>query len=90
MTVVALRDAKQRLSAYVEKAQRDRVLITKHGRPAALVIGVQGHELEDLMTMANPRFWELIEGRRRGKRTLTLEAVRRRFRLVPGRRRRGG
>jgi antitoxin (DNA-binding transcriptional repressor) of toxin-antitoxin stability system len=35
------------------------VLITKHGKPAALIIGVEGEDLEDLLTMANPRFWEM-------------------------------
>ena len=39
MKVVSLREAKALLSSFVDKAQTDRVLITRHGRPAALVIG---------------------------------------------------
>ena len=77
MKVVPLREAKASLSSYVERAQTDRVLITRHGRPAALVIGVQGEDLEDLLTMGNPRFWELIEARRRSPRTVPLAEVRR-------------
>jgi len=34
MKVVALAKAKNELSAYVEEAQRGRVLVTRHGRPA--------------------------------------------------------
>jgi len=79
MKVVALREAKASLSGYIESAQEDRVLITKHGKPAALVIGVEGEALEDLLTMGNPRFWELIESRRRPGRTLSLDEVRRRL-----------
>jgi prevent-host-death family protein len=42
MKVVALGRAKNEFSACVEEAQHDRVLVTRHGRPAALIIGVAG------------------------------------------------
>ena len=79
MKVVAVREAKASLSEYIDKAQRDRVLITKHGKPVALVIGVEGEDLEDLLTMANPRFWEMIEDRRRKDGSSTLAEVRARY-----------
>lgn len=79
MKVVAVREAKASLSECIEEAQRDRVLITRHGRPAALVIGVEGETLEDLLTMANPRFWEMIEDRRRKQDSYTLAEVRARY-----------
>lgn len=81
MKVVAVRDAKASLSEYLNAAQHDRVLITRHGKPTALVIGVEGQELEDLLTMGNPRFWEMLESRRRSNRTLPLEEVLARFGL---------
>jgi prevent-host-death family protein len=79
MKVVAVREAKASLSEYIDKAQRDRVLITKHGKPVALVIGVEGEDLENLLTMANPRFWEMIEDRRRKNGSATLAEVRARY-----------
>ena len=79
MKVVAVREAKASLSEYIEESQRDRVLITRHGKPAALVIGVEGEELEDLLTMANPRFWEMIEDRRREHGSSSLAEVRARY-----------
>ncbi len=89
MKIVAVREAKASLSEYIEKSQRDRVLITKHGRPAALVIGVEGEDLEDLLTMSNPRFWEMIEDRRRQSRTSTLAEVRAAYGVPrPGKRKR--
>jgi prevent-host-death family protein len=90
MKVVALREAKATLSSCVEAAQRDRVLITRHGKPAAIVIGVEGESLEDLLTVANPRFWELVESRRASRKTVSLAEVRRRLRLPPGAAARGG
>ena len=82
MKVVAVREAKASLSEYIEKAQEDRVLVTKHGKPAALIIGVEGEDLEDLLTMGNPRFWEMIEDRRRKNRSTTLAEVRARYGVV--------
>ena len=40
MKVVAVRDAKASLSEYIEEAQRDRVLITKHGKPVAKLVPI--------------------------------------------------
>ena len=79
MKVVAVREAKASLSEYIEESQRDRVLITRHGKPAALVIGVEGEDLEDLLTMGNPRFWEMIEDRRRKQGSSSLAEVRARY-----------
>jgi prevent-host-death family protein len=42
MKVVALAKAKNELSAHAEEAQRGRVPVTRHGRPAALIIGAAG------------------------------------------------
>jgi len=87
MKVVALREAKQRLSGCVNLAQRERVLITKQGRPAALMIGVEGHDLEDVLIMQNPRFWKMLEARR-AQPTLGFDEARQQLGLPPRRRRR--
>ena len=79
MKIVAVREAKASLSEYIDKSQRDRVLITRHGKPAALVIGVEGEDLEDLLTMGNPRFWEMIEERRLKNGSSTLAEVQARY-----------
>ena len=65
MKIVAIKKVKEQLSGYCEQAQEERVLITKHGKPLALVIGVEGRDLEDVITESNPEFWRLMEARRR-------------------------
>ena len=65
MKVVSLSEAKDGLSSYVEEAQHATVLVTKHGKPAALLIGVEGEDFEDLMTQADPEFWKMIRERRK-------------------------
>ena len=82
MKTVALREAKQSLSGFVAHAQRERVLITKHGKPAALVIGVEGQDIEDVLLSQDPDFWKLVEARRR-QPTLSIAEVRAKIGAAP-------
>jgi len=76
MKVRAMRDAKTGLSATLDEAQRERVLITRNGKPSAIVIGVEGRDFEDVLLMSNPKFWQLIEASRRNPESYSLEEVR--------------
>ena len=83
MKIVPLAEAKDSLSNYVEEAQKEAVLITRHGRPAVVMVGVEGEDLEDLLTRSDKRFWEMIRERRRpGRPTHSSEDVRRRLKLA--------
>lgn len=88
MKVVALAKANTELTAYVEEAQRGRVLVTRHGRPAALIIGVEGEEFEDLMTRTDPEFWRMIETRRSTSKTISASEMRKRLGLAKKRHKR--
>lgn len=79
MKVLPMRDAKTGLSATLDDAQRDRVLITRNGKPSAIVIGVEGRDFEDVLLMSNPRFWQMIEASRKESRTYSMAEVRRFF-----------
>lgn len=78
MKIVAIREAKARLSGYCALAQDRRVLITRHGKPLALVIGVEGQDVEDVLRASDPAFWRLIE-RRRTQGTVSAAEMRRRL-----------
>lgn len=82
MKVVALGNARNELSAYVTEARRDRVLVTRHGKPAALIIGVEGEEFEDVMTRSDPGFWRMIETRRSASKTIPASEMRKRLGLA--------
>jgi len=81
MKVVALGRAKNALSAYVDQAQHERVLVTRHGKPAVLIIGVEGEDFQDLMTRSDPEFWQMIEGRRKASKTVSAVEMRTRLGL---------
>jgi prevent-host-death family protein len=79
MKLIGLKEAKARLSDFVEQAQRDRILITRRGKPAALVIGVEGQDLEQGVLGSDAEFWNVIQKRRQRAATLTSDDIRRSF-----------
>jgi prevent-host-death family protein len=79
MKVLAMRDAKTGLSATLDEAQHERVLITRNGKPSAIVIGVEGRDFEDVLLMSNPKFWEMIEASRKNPKTYSMEEIREYF-----------
>jgi len=81
--LIGLKEAKTHLSEFVEEAQRDRILITRRGKPAALVIGVEGQDLEQILLSADVEFWKTIQERRHHAATLTSDDVRRSFGVLP-------
>ena len=83
MKIVGLKDAKARLSEFVEHAQRGRILITRRGKPAALVIGVEGQDLERILLGNDAQFWKMIHERRQRPATLTSDDIRRSFDIPP-------
>jgi hypothetical protein len=84
MKTVALE--KSNLSACVDKAQRDRVVVLRGRKPVALIVGVEGLDREQLELGSSDSFWRLIEARRQEK-TLTRAELERRLKRPPRSRR---
>lgn len=87
---VPLADAKNRLSEVVERLERDhgRVVITKHGRPAAVMLSIDDLESleETLRILSDPALMRSVRRARReadgGKAThLTRDEA---LALIPG------
>ena len=87
MKTVGVKEARDKLSKYVDESNDDRVVIMNHGKPAALLVGLRGYDLEDALLMTSPGFWAMIERSRRGK-TVSLADVRRRYARPKAKRRR--
>ena len=80
MKTVNVRELQKHVRGCVKAAQRGRVVVTRHGIPTALIIGVEGTDWETLALQTNPSFWRMIE-KRRSERTLPLEAMRKFVRI---------
>ena len=65
MTRIELRDATGSLSEYTRKARKGPVVVTRRGRPVALLRVVTDAEWEDFVVSSSPAFRRLIERSRR-------------------------
>jgi antitoxin (DNA-binding transcriptional repressor) of toxin-antitoxin stability system len=58
------------LDTCIRESQSERVVITREGKPVALIVGVEGLDKEQLELGTSDKFWKLIR-ERRGKATLS-------------------
>jgi prevent-host-death family protein len=55
------------LDGCVRDAQQERVIVTRNGRPAALIVGIEDLDEEQLELAGSAKFWALIAERRKEK-----------------------
>ena len=79
MKRATVQDLQKRASEYVTQAQKDRVVITRRGKPAAVLVGVNEQDWESVALQTDPKFWKLIRARRK-QATRSLSQVRARLR----------
>ena len=78
MRTVPVRDLQKKLKQYIDEAQEDRVVITRRGKPAALLLGVEGKDWETVILETDPIFWKLIQERRK-EPTISLKELKARL-----------
>ncbi len=61
---------KANLDTCIKEAQHERMVITRNGKPVALIIGVGGMDEEQLQLGSSDKFWKFIAERRR-QRTIS-------------------
>jgi prevent-host-death family protein len=83
MKTVTVRDLQKSLKECVDDAQEDRVIITRRGKPAAVLIGIADKDWETVILQTDPVFWRMIRSRR-NQRTLSLAEMRKRVGIRGG------
>ena len=78
MKTISVRDLQKNIKDVVDSAQRDRVVVTRHGAPAVVLLGVEGKDWETVILETSPAFWDLIETRRK-EPTLSADEIERRL-----------
>ncbi len=79
MKTVTVRDLQKKVKEYIDEAQKDRVIITRRGKPAAVLVGVEGDDWETVILETDPTFWKLVQKRRK-QPTVSLEELKARLR----------
>lgn len=66
MKIASLADVKARLSAYVNESREGPVIVTRNGKPVAVLLSVTDEdELERLVLAHSPKFQAILEKSRR-------------------------
>jgi prevent-host-death family protein len=78
MKTVNARDLQKRIKKCVDMSQQDRVVITRRGKPAAVLVGVEGKDWGEVVLQTSSTFWKLIEERRK-EPTLSMRELRTRL-----------
>ena len=56
MKTVNARDLQKKIKECVDMSQQDQVVITRHGKPAAVMVGVEGKDWEDVVLQTSSTF----------------------------------
>jgi len=74
MKTEQVRKLQKKVRVCIDEAQSDRVVITRHGKPTAVLVGVEGSDWETIVLQTDPNFWKLIQERRK-QPTISLKEV---------------
>lgn len=72
---VSAEEAKTNLDAILDSAQQERIVITRCGKPSAVIIGIESYDAEDFELASSPEFWAMIQERRRESSSIPLAEV---------------
>jgi antitoxin (DNA-binding transcriptional repressor) of toxin-antitoxin stability system len=76
MKIIGIQDAK--LDTCIKDSQRQLVVITRKGKPIALIVSANGMDLEQLELASSDKFWKLVRKWRKQK-TITREELEKRL-----------
>lgn len=63
MKIASVKEVKDRLSHYLKTAEKEDVVITKNGKPSAVIHHLGEDEIEDYLLEHDPKFRAKIEKR---------------------------
>ncbi|OGX03899.1 MAG: hypothetical protein A3G87_03535 [Omnitrophica bacterium RIFCSPLOWO2_12_FULL_50_11] len=81
MKRINVRNLQKKIRSCVDRSQKDHIVVTRNGEPAAVIIGVKGMDWERLVLQTSGAFWKAIEKRRKEK-TISLEELKKPLELL--------
>ena len=78
MKTVNARDLQKKIKECVDMSQQDQLVITRRGKLAAVMVGVEGKDWEDVVLQTSSTFWKFIEERRK-EPTMSMKELRTRL-----------
>jgi prevent-host-death family protein len=75
MTSITDKDLQLNLDSILTRAQSERLVISRRGKPCAVLVGIEDYDAEDLKLAVPPEFWQMIQRRRTSGKSLPLAEV---------------
>jgi prevent-host-death family protein len=75
---VKAHELQKQIKECVDVPQQDQVVITRRGKPAAMMVGVAGKDWDEVLLQTSSSFWKLIEERRK-EPTMSMKELRARL-----------
>lgn len=79
MKKISTKELEANLDAVLSSAQSERILISRRGKPCAVLVGIEDYDAEDLRLASSPDFWRMIRERRTQGKSLSLAEVKARL-----------
>ena len=84
MSNVREKELQENLDSILTRAQSERIVISRHGKPCAVLVGIEDYDAEDLGLASSEDFWRMIRLRRASGKSLPLAEVEARLKITSG------
>jgi prevent-host-death family protein len=84
MSNIPEKELEQNLDSILTRAQSERIVISRRGKPCVVLVGIEDYDSEDLGLASSEDFWRMIRQRRASGKSLPLAEVEARLGLTSG------
>lgn len=78
MKSINVRQLQRSIRACVDRSQKEPIVVTRYGKPAMILTGVEGKDWETVLLQSDAAFWTMIQKRRKSK-LISMAEMRRRI-----------
>ena len=72
------------MDTILTRGQSERMVISRHGRPRTVLVGIEDYDAEDLRCESSEQFWRMIRLRRASGKSIPVEEVEARLGIASG------
>ncbi len=84
MSNVPEKELRQNLDSILTRAQSERIVISRRGKPCAVLVGIEDYDSEDLDLASSGDSWRMIRLRRASGNSVPLSEVEARLGVTSG------
>lgn len=82
MSSIPDEELRSNLDSILSLAQTERIVISRHGKPCAVLVGIEDYDVEDAGLANSVDFWRMIRDRRTAAASVSLDEVEERLGIM--------